>query len=262
MGTELTVAVELAGHEHPPATREERILDRVDALVTVAEAYLSGNAPVAGADVYQVVVHVRDDAPPHVEDGPALSTETALRLACDSSAYCVHRGARGAVLDVGRTTRRIPSALRRALWLRDGGCRFPGCHRTRRVDAHHIQHWLHLGPTALDNLVLLCRRHHGSVHEGGFGLVMGSDGQPIFSLPDGSPHPEHPDRPASTSEPARWHRVAVASHAVDTRWLGDRLDLVAAVDSVLRAKPTRLEWRSQHDGCERTRCDSGVVPPL
>ena len=184
--------VEPADHEHPPATREERTLSRVEALVTVAEAYLAGQAPVAGADVYQVVVHVRDDAPPHVEDGPALPTETALRLACDSSAYCVHRGPRGQVLDVGRKTRRIHSALRKALWLRDGGCRFPGCQRTRRVDAHHVRHWLHGGPTALHNLVLLCRRHHGSVHDGGFGLVMGADGQPIFTLPDGSAFPEVP----------------------------------------------------------------------
>ena len=233
------VAVDPTEHEHPPATREERILDRVDALVTVAEAYLAGQAPVAGADVYQVVVHVRDDAPPHIEDGPALPTETALRLACDSSAYCVHRGRRGQVLDVGRKTRRIHSALRKALWLRDGGCRFPGCQRTRRVDAHHVRHWLHLGPTALDNLVLLCRRHHGSVHEGGFGLVMGADGQPIFTLPDGSDFPEVPALLPSTGDPASWHRVPVASHAVDTRWLGDRLDLVAAVDSVLRAKRSR-----------------------
>jgi hypothetical protein len=221
--------------EHPPLTREELTTGRVEALVSVAETYLGKQASINGADVYQVVVHVRDDGPPSVEDGPALPAETALRLACDSSAYCVHTGARGQVLDIGRTTRRISSALRKALWLRDGGCRFPGCTRTRRVDAHHVQHWLHLGPTALDNLVLLCRRHHGSVHEGGFGVVMGADGQPIFCLPDGSSLPEVPVLERSTGAPARWHRAHVSPRAVDTKWLGDKLDLSAAVDAVLHA---------------------------
>jgi hypothetical protein len=72
-------------------------------------------------------------------------------------------------LDIGRATRVIPAAIRRALVLRDGGCRFPGCDRPAEwTDAHHLRHWLHGGHTALDNLVLVCRRHHVMLHETGW----------------------------------------------------------------------------------------------
>jgi hypothetical protein len=71
------------------------------------------------------------------------------------------------ILDVGRKTRTIPPALRRALEARDRGCRFPGC-GLRFTDAHHIRHWADGGETRLGNLVLLCRFHHRLVHEEGF----------------------------------------------------------------------------------------------
>ena len=77
---------------------------------------------------------------------------------------------RARVLDIGRRTRSIPPAIRRALTVRDEGCRFPGCSNTRYVDAHHIKHWADGGETKLENLVLLCHRHHRLVHEGGYSL--------------------------------------------------------------------------------------------
>ena len=73
----------------------------------------------------------------------------------------------GSVLDIGRKTRTIPPALRRALESRDRGCRFPGC-GLRFTDAHHVRHWADGGETKLDNLVLLCRFHHRLVHEEGY----------------------------------------------------------------------------------------------
>ena len=76
----------------------------------------------------------------------------------------------GRPVRAGRKTRSVPPALRRALKSRDRGCRFPGCENHRFVDAHHIQHWAHGGETRLDNLVLLCRRHHRLVHEGGYSI--------------------------------------------------------------------------------------------
>ena len=65
----------------------------------------------------------------------------------------------GRILDVGRKTRVVSPALRRALVTRDKECQFPGCDRTY-CDAHRLQHWGDGGATSLDNLVLLCRRHH------------------------------------------------------------------------------------------------------
>jgi len=93
---------------------------------------------------------------------------------------------------VGRKTRVIPPAIRRALWARDGGCRFPGC-GSRHAEGHHIVHWALGGKTSLDNLVLLCHAHHKAVHEGGFVVRMGRYGQPYFldlngcRIPDQAP---------------------------------------------------------------------------
>jgi hypothetical protein len=90
-------------------------------------------------------------------------------------------------MDVGRRTPIVPPAMRRAVIVRDRGCRFPGCDRPHSwCDAHHIVHWAHGGPTAVTNLLLLCRRHHRMVHApGGFRLEL-LDGRPAFKRPDGS----------------------------------------------------------------------------
>ncbi len=121
----------------------------------------------------QVVVHVDADAlaSDHgacvVEDGPALAPETARRLACDSAVVRI-RERSGRTLSVGRKTRAVPTPLRRALQARDRTCRFPGCENRRFVHAHHIRHWARGGETSVQNLVLLCTRHHRLVHEGGY----------------------------------------------------------------------------------------------
>lgn len=88
-------------------------------------------------------------------------------------------------LDVGRKTPVISAALRRALAVRDRGCRFPGCDRPRSwCDAHHVVHWADGGATELANLVLLCRRHHTLTH-GPFRAEMSETG-PVFRRPDGT----------------------------------------------------------------------------
>ena len=79
----------------------------------------------------------------------------------------------------------MPTAIKRALQARDKGCVFPGCHHTRFVDAHHIQHWSAGGETSLDNLLLLCERHHWLVHEGGFRIERDYRNQRFFKRPDG-----------------------------------------------------------------------------
>ena len=119
-----------------------------------------------------------------LEDGTPLSAEAARRLACDAKIVAAVLGTAGEILDIGRTARAVPRAIRRALVARDGGCAFPGCDRPPAwCHAHHIIHWAHRGPTALTNLVLLCGHHHRVVHHHGWRVHIGPEGLPIFTPP-------------------------------------------------------------------------------
>jgi hypothetical protein len=91
----------------------------------------------------------------------------------------------GSPLDVGRKQRTVSTPLRRALHARDRGCTFPGCHRKRHLDGHHLKHWLDGGETNPGNMTLLCRYHHGMLHEGGFSVVKEADGALRFVTADG-----------------------------------------------------------------------------
>ena len=159
---------------------------RADALAILAERFLSeppqADEGLNTSDRFQITVHapaeallehgiVDADDPPQIEDGAVLATETLRRLACDSAIVRILETGDGEPLDIGRKTRVIPPAMRRALKRRDRGCRFPNCTNTRFVDGHHITHWADGGATRLDNLVLLCRHHHRLLHEGMYYVV-------------------------------------------------------------------------------------------
>ena len=114
----------------------------------------------SSADRVQVVVHIdqailseqqaaAEDGPHscELEDGPALALDTARRLACDATVIGLIEGNDGEPIDIGRKTRSIPAAISRALKARDGGCRFPGCDRTRFTEGHHVKHWANGGET-------------------------------------------------------------------------------------------------------------------
>ncbi len=97
------------------------------------------------------------------------------------------RGHNGETLNIGRRSRTIPSAIRRALLMRDHGCVFPGCTHTRFLHGHHIKHWLHGGGTSLDNLIMLCTFHHRLVHDGGWTVTIGADGAFDYLTPARNP---------------------------------------------------------------------------
>jgi len=107
--------------------------------------------------------------------GP-VTGETARRVACDASISRIITDGPSQILDVGRRTRTIGPALRRALVVRDAGCVHPGCDRPPSwTEGHHLRHWVDGGTTDLANLVLLCRRHHRAQHEGGRALQRPTD---------------------------------------------------------------------------------------
>ena len=97
--------------------------------------------------------------------GP-ISPALARTLACDAAIGRILMKGKSEVIDLGRRTRLVTPALRRALGARDGGCVEPGCTAPAHwCDAHHITHWTHHGETNLNNLELRCRRHHLHQHQ-------------------------------------------------------------------------------------------------
>jgi uncharacterized protein DUF222 len=101
-----------------------------------------------------------------------ISTRTLERLACDCTISRVLL-ADSMVIDVGKATRVVSAPTRRALRVRDRGCRWPGCDRQVNWSTpHHIIAWsTRRATTNLHNLVLLCFYHHRLVHEGGWQVV-------------------------------------------------------------------------------------------
>jgi len=169
-------------------------------------------------------------------NGQGLALDTVGRIACDSSLLRITEDDAGNPLDIGRKTRAVPPALRRALQARDAGCRFPGCSHRRFVDAHHIRHWADGGDISIDNLVLLCRHHHRLVHEGGFGLERTADGRIHFSRPDGRLIGEHPQLPASGSVEGLRRGNRQTGEAIDAAsWIipADTLDYGMAIEGLL-----------------------------
>jgi hypothetical protein len=206
-----------------------------EAFVALAEQALAGGAAErSGAERYQVVVHVEaGDGATVLEDGPALAQETAERLACDASLVeLVERG--GVPLSVGRRTRTIPPAIQRALRARDRHCQFPGCGRRRFLHAHHIRHWAHGGETSLENLVLLCSRHHRFVHEAGYSVVPLAGEAHEFRDPRGAVVENAPRPPPG--DPRRLeqlNRHLEIDESTCECGDGDRMDLGLAVDALL-----------------------------
>jgi hypothetical protein len=216
-GAVLVAALEAARDEPGPppkdvsaeTSRTPVAARNADALVAVAETSVTSTAP-SSADLYQVMVHVdattlpldtEDDGRCELEAGPQIPRETARRLACDASLIRVIERD-GKPLSIGRKTRTIPPALRRALRSRDGGCMFPGCTTTQHVDAHHIDHWVDGGKTDISNLVNLCRHHHRLVHEGGFSIRRRGH-ELVFMNPSGDALPRVPVRPRGDCDAVR-----------------------------------------------------------
>jgi Domain of unknown function DUF222. len=220
---------------------------RADGMVALAENFLAGNpANGNGGERFQVMVHVDQDplAPDGVlsatlDDGSRVSAETFRRIACDCGVVAV--AGDGAELNIGRRARSIPPAIRRALALRDRGCRFPGCTHTRFLHGHHIQHWLHGGETSVNNLALLCTFHHHLVHEGGWTVAHGESGELAFTAPDGRALQAEPPRQMvedvleSLHEWAGERGLDLGADSNLPLWDGARPDYDWAVGALLRA---------------------------
>jgi hypothetical protein len=221
----------------------------------------------------EVVIHVDRDLTSagaelraSLEDGTQVSAEALRRVCCDGGLVTAAIDEQGAVLDVGRKTRAIPTAIRRALWVRDGGCRFPGCSNSRFLHGHHITHWLHGGRTSLDNLVLLCSFHHRQVHEGGFSLRLTEAGRVEVRTPAGAILAWNP---ALAADPGLidWNsdwwggggEAEIDAWSATPTWGGERPEYNWIVDAMVNAAPSLA---GGYPGAAGRRSDGGDATDL
>jgi len=240
---------------------------RADALCSMAEHYIAsykneaGIQSLAGAERCQIMLHVDINTlmshtaghkqHNHLQhcnlNNQWISAATARRLSCDASLVTVLEDEFGNVLNIGRRSRTIPPAIKRALSIRDTTCRYPGCCERQYVDAHHIKHWADGGETRLDNLVTLCRHHHRKLHQGAFEIVVetgietaGNSSRIIFKTSCGDTInscflPQfHEDVSAETNiiylaDNFGWIDETIAA----SRWAGDKMDYSMALDALM-----------------------------
>jgi len=232
------VSAEASSQEAAPPPRSSR----ADALIKLADSSLASPAPTAGepkrhgGDRATLFIHVTENdlagaRTAELEDGTRLSAETLRRIACDVGVVPMLTNDDGAPLDVGRKTRSIPPAIRRALGVRDRTCRFPGCDHKRWLDAHHIEHWLHGGETKLANLVTLCPTHHRLLHEGGFTVALDEERNVCFADPEGhhialaAPMPLVQNEAIADLQAANENAGAKIDHrSCESEWRGERPD--------------------------------------
>jgi hypothetical protein len=181
-GAALRTALEPLAHKSGEHDKRERGQRLADALVELA----SGGPHPASIQVtssVETLLGLAGAAAADMEFSLPISSKIVERLACDCSVTRVLLDSESAVIDVGRAKRVVSGPARRALTARDGTCRWPGCDRPASwTAAHHVVHWIHGGTTDLDNLILLCHRHHWMVHEGKWQLVRSDDGR-MLAIP-------------------------------------------------------------------------------
>lgn len=260
--------------DEPPATRAE-----ADAFVLMAESFLATGPRGQPGDNALVMVHADLDAlaedvsaetsgdvaaatataepvapgsplEPHslsrrppgcvLPSGHRLPASTVLRLLCHSPAQLMVHARDGRPLDLGRTRRHASAKQRRALSVRDGCCRFPGCTQRRRLIPHHAVWWSLQGRTDLDNLVLVCPTHHRAVHEVGYVVKGLGGGRFAWYRPTGEQIPDTvTDAAVADTEPSP---VTVTPDTIVPTWGGERLDL----DHLVGGLASNLLTRAGH----------------
>ena len=185
-----------------------------DALVELAARSLRvGDLPEQGGERPTVVVTMAYDkladqvGAGTFDTGEPLPAEAVRRYACDAKIIPAVLGGPGRPIDLGRSTRIISAALRRALMLRDGGCTFPLCEIPGKwCDVHHLDHWADGGRTDLNNTALVCGSHHTTTHHHGWIIRMAADGlpewiPPAWIDPDRRPRRHHRHKPPPPHTP-------------------------------------------------------------
>jgi hypothetical protein len=224
-----------------------------DAVTDIARAYLSKDRPRTLGSGYELVLITSNEQLQHgpggvggfLRDGTPIPVDLARMLACDGARVDVSLGEYGELLDVGRRSRVIPSAIGRALWLRDAGCRVPGCGRRHHLQAHHIHGWAEGGPTKLSNLVLVCHGHHRMIHERELGVELRDAAIVFIDRRRGRELSATPPRVATGHEIEELERfieeagIEVDAHTNEPKWDGTAMNLGESLDWLLLAETSQ-----------------------
>jgi hypothetical protein len=251
--------------------------DRADALVSIAAAIVRGaskeRSPIELAiSVSAETLRHRPACPdPGKEgatpdptavacfrDGTCISDVAVRRLACDCGVVGVLEDEAGIALSVGRRTRTIPGAMKRALLRRDRTCRYPGCSTRVFLEGHHITHWIDGGDTALSNLLCLCTHHHRYLHEYGFTVRTAENGDVAFFDSRGRPVPAVPEpakpRPRGFDTIREQNReLHITRDTPALGWDGTPVDHHLVIDGLVRAEERGQVHREVQGERERER---------
>lgn len=194
----------LLAHALEEVCRRALAVDRASTVAPRVEATLTLHADVATSACACGCGHSDTDTPAGLGDpslraigwihdslGSPLPAAFLPSFLCDPVFYAVVVDSLGVAKDLGRSARSVSPSQRRALKARDGGCVFPGCDCPASwTDAHHLAQWTRdVGPTDLDNMVLVCRRHHRVAHRHGWTVHLGDDGWTTWTSPTGETRP-------------------------------------------------------------------------
>jgi Domain of unknown function (DUF222) len=216
----------------------------VELLVTIPAAELPSAVDSAEASALQAAGRSSDLLEmtnlAELASGDCVSAETSRRLACDAGLVEVEVNQRGEPLSVGRRTRTIPAAIKRALLVRDKTCRFPGCANRLFLDGHHLQHWADGGETSLSNLALLCGHHHACLHEHGYTMEAKEDGGLVFRDGDGDVIPATGERPKFEGARVGWSAIreqneelCLHAETAAPKWNGRPVNYRLAVNALI-----------------------------
>jgi hypothetical protein len=164
--------------EHDKREYDQRMADALVEIVTHGGKH---DVQLQVTSSIETLLNLTGATGAEMEFSLPVSSKTVERWACDCSVTRVLMQD-SVVIDVGRAKRVISGPTKRALRARDGHCVWPGCDRPASwSDGHHLVHWIHGGSTNLDNLVLLCHRHHRMVHEDNWQIAK-TDGGRIVTV--------------------------------------------------------------------------------
>ncbi|MFN2463592.1 MAG: DUF222 domain-containing protein [Candidatus Dormibacteria bacterium] len=182
----VVTALEAMATKCGPDDHRQKDRRMADALIDMASDRMArgdlsdhGGMPVSISVVCTDRTFFGEPGAAHMEYAADPISASALeRFSCDATTTVMSLDGRLIEGELDFTHPRPTKRQRRALAARDGGCRYPGCHKSpSQCQVHHVQFRSHGGLTKLSNLILLCSFHHWKAHEGGWQIGLRDDGQ-------------------------------------------------------------------------------------